>query len=113
LTALEANSGVPGKVARITGAPGDYYASPVVAEDNIYSLSAEGKLAVIKPGLRWDVLAVNDLGEECFATPAIGKTGLYVRTSKYIVPLRELMSHGMHFMHLRRRSRDLAIDWPR
>jgi len=85
VTALNAKSGEPGRQARISRAPGDYYASPVAAEDKIYTLSAEGRLGVLNPGLNWDVLAVSDLGEECQATPAIGKTRIYVRTTKSLM----------------------------
>ena len=35
---------------------------------------------MVKPGADWETLAVNDLGEECFTTPAIGDGTLYIRT---------------------------------
>ena len=37
VTSLNAKSGEPGRQARISSAPGDYYASPVGAEDKIYT----------------------------------------------------------------------------
>ena len=40
----------------------------------------EGKVSVIKAGAQWEVLGVNDLGDECFATPAIAGDRLYIRT---------------------------------
>ena len=85
VTSLDAKSGEVGRQARISGAPGDYLASPIAAEDKIYTLSAEGKLGVLRPGLSWDVLAVSDLGEECYATPAISKSCIYVRSSKSVM----------------------------
>jgi len=37
-------------------------------------------VSVIKAGAQWEVLGVNDLGDECFATPAIAGDRLYIRT---------------------------------
>ena len=39
-----------------------------------------GKIAVVKPGGNLEVLAVNDLGDLIYATPAIDCGRLYVRT---------------------------------
>jgi hypothetical protein len=36
---------------------------------------------VVKAGGKdWEVLAVKDLGEECYATPAIADDRIYIRT---------------------------------
>jgi outer membrane protein assembly factor BamB len=51
-------------------------ASPIVS----LFLMDYGHVAVVKAGRDWEVLAVNDLGEECFATPAIADGRLYIRT---------------------------------
>ncbi len=80
LTALDAGNGVVLKQARLEQAPGNYYASPVEADDKIYTVSNEGKVSVIRPGKNWDVIATNDLGDECYATPAIADGRLYIRT---------------------------------
>ena len=82
LTALDASSGVVVKQARLQDAPGDYFASPVAADDKIFTISQEGKVSVIKPGKDWEVLATNDLDEECYSTPAFGDGQLYIRTKK-------------------------------
>jgi len=50
------------------------------ADDKIYTLSEEGKVSVIKPGAEWEIMAVNDLGDSCKATPAIADGRLYIRT---------------------------------
>jgi len=80
LTALEASSGKVLKQARLQGALGDYFASPVVADDKIFTISHEGKVTVLKPGPDWEALATNDLNDECNATPAFADGKLYVRT---------------------------------
>ena len=60
--------------------PGEYYSSPVAADGKVFMLSASGKATVLKAGAQWDILAVNDLSEECWATPAIAGDSLYIRT---------------------------------
>jgi outer membrane protein assembly factor BamB len=64
----------------MTGAAGAYYASPVAADGKIFTVSEEGKLAVMKAGGEWELLKVNDFGDECYASPAIVDGKLYVRT---------------------------------
>lgn len=80
LTALEASTGKVLKQARLQGALGDYFASPVAADDKIFTISHEGKLTVLRPGGDWEVLTTNDLGDECNATPAFADGRLYIRT---------------------------------
>jgi len=80
LTALQASTGKVLKQARLQGALGDYFASPVVADDKIFTISHEGKVTVLKPGANWEVLTTNDLGDECNASPAFGDGKLYIRT---------------------------------
>jgi hypothetical protein len=65
---------------RIRGAIDDFYASPVAADDKLFFVGASGKVAVVRPGGSFDVLAVNDLGSPSYATPAIGDGRIYIRT---------------------------------
>ncbi len=82
LTAFNPATGEVLKAGRVQGALGGYSASPVAAEGKIYIASEEGKLAVLRAGRDWDVLAVNDLGEGSFATPALSAGRIYVRTDE-------------------------------
>jgi len=84
LTALDASTGNVYKQARLKKALGNYYASPVAGDGKIFTLSHQGKLSVIQPGSDWKVLAVNDLGKECSATPAIAEGRLYIRTRDHL-----------------------------
>jgi hypothetical protein len=43
-------------------------------------LSQACKLTVLKAGGEWETLAVNDLDDVCFSTPAIADSRLYLRT---------------------------------
>jgi outer membrane protein assembly factor BamB len=88
LTTLDPATGKVAKQSRIPGALGEYLASPIAADGKVFTLSHEGKLAVLKPGAQWEILAINDLAEECWATPAISDDAVFVRTSKAIYCFR-------------------------
>jgi outer membrane protein assembly factor BamB len=82
LTALNPATGHVLKTGRVTGALGGYSASPVAADGKIYLVNEEGKVAVLRAGRDWDILAVNDLGEGSFATPALSQGRIYVRSDE-------------------------------
>ena len=80
LTALDPKTGKILKQGRLAGALGTYYSSPVGAAGKVFVLSQEGKLTVLKAGADWEILAVNNLDDDAYATPAIVDNKLYVRT---------------------------------
>jgi hypothetical protein len=80
VTSLNPASGEVLKMGRTPEALEDYYASPVAADGKIFLVSASGKVTVLKAGAQWEILALNDLGEEVWATPAIAGSNLYIRT---------------------------------
>src|SRR6185369_15340559 len=80
VTSMNPSSGEVLKMGRTPEALEDYYASPVSADGKIFMVSASGKVTVIKAGEQWEILATNDLGEECWATPAIAGNNIYIRT---------------------------------
>lgn len=80
VTSLDPESGKILKQGRAAQSLGEYFASPVAADGKVYLLSGEGKLTVLKAAGDWDVLTVNDLEEEAFATPALAGGRIYVRT---------------------------------
>ena len=84
LTSFEPGSGRILKQGRVEGALGDYFASPIAADGKIYLASKEGKLAVVRAGGDWEVLKVNNLDEEIWATPAFGAGRIFVRTQQAI-----------------------------
>jgi outer membrane protein assembly factor BamB len=69
-------------MARIEGALGGYSSSPVAAEGKVWLASEEGKVSVLRAGGEWEVLAVNDLDEGCYATPALAEGIIYLRTEE-------------------------------
>lgn len=80
VTSINPSTGAVLKQGRADTALGEYYASPVAADGKLYLASEEGKMAVLKAGAQWEVLAVNDLGDEIYATPALSEGRIYVRT---------------------------------
>jgi outer membrane protein assembly factor BamB len=80
VTALDAASGKTLKEGRSPQALGEYHASPVAADNKIFLANTEGKISVLKAGAQWEVLGVNDMGEEVHATPALSGGRIYVRT---------------------------------
>ena len=84
VTSLDPATGRPLKQGRSLGALGEYYASPVAADGKVFLASVEGKITVLKAAAQWEVLGVNDIGEEIHSTPALSGGRLYVRTRRAI-----------------------------
>jgi len=82
VTTLDPATGAVLKTGRAEGAIDPYYASPVAADGKVFLASHSGKVAVLRAGPQWELLAVNDLDETTLATPAIADGRLYVRTEK-------------------------------
>ena len=82
VTSLDPNTGEEKFKSRIAGAAGNYYASPIVAGQQIIFANTKGQVSVINAGDNLDVISVNDLGEQIYATPAIHQDRLYVRTTE-------------------------------
>lgn len=68
------------KQGRLHGAIDKYFSSPVAADDKVFLIGQGGQVSVLKAAGEWEVLAVNELDDECFATPAIADGRLYIRT---------------------------------
>jgi outer membrane protein assembly factor BamB len=71
------------------GALGDYYSSPVAADDKIYVASMEGVVTVLAGGGELKILARNELDEPVLATPAIVDGKIYVRTQDHLYAFGE------------------------
>ena len=80
LLALDPETGVMIKEARLPEAPGEYFASLIAGDGKVYAASAEGKITVIRPGHPWEAVASFDLGDSLVATPALGAGVMFVRT---------------------------------
>jgi len=59
---------------------GRYYGSPVWVNGVLYCINTDGAVVVIKAAPKYDLLAVNPLGEKSQATPAVAGGRMYLRT---------------------------------
>lgn len=62
----------------------NFSASPVGAADRIYLLSEEGSTVVLQRGSQWNVLAINELDETFYASPAIVGDAIYLRGDQHL-----------------------------
>src|SRR2546426_4389002 len=68
------------KQGRLQGAIDKYFSSPVGADDKVFLIGEGGAVSVLKAAGEWEILKVNQLDDECFATPAIADGRIYIRT---------------------------------
>ncbi len=61
-----------------------HHASPVVAEGRIYATAADGTTYVLAAKPTFEVLAKNEFGEDCSASPAISGGDLFYRTAHFL-----------------------------
>jgi outer membrane protein assembly factor BamB len=80
LTTLDPTTGRVFKQGRLRGLPGSYLASIVAADGKVFIASQSGVVAVLKAGGDQELLSANNLDEDIFATPAIDKDRIFIRT---------------------------------
>jgi len=68
------------KQGRLHGAIDKYFSSPVAADDKVFLIGEAGQVSVLKAAGDWQILKVNELDDEVFATPAIADGRIYIRT---------------------------------
>jgi outer membrane protein assembly factor BamB len=81
LTGMDPDNGEILWRERVTDTGSRYFASPVAADGKIFLAGEDGKVSVIKAGRAFARLGLNDLGEHCYATPAIAGRCLLIRTT--------------------------------
>ena len=62
-------------------------ASLVAADGKIFCPSENGKVYVLKPGPEFEILATNDMGSPCMATPAFSKGVMFIRTVDRLIAI--------------------------
>jgi outer membrane protein assembly factor BamB len=68
------------KQGRLKGAIDKYFASPIGADGKVWLVSQDGTVSVVSAKGDWEVLQVNTLDDEVFATPVPGDGELFIRT---------------------------------
>lgn len=61
-----------------------FSASAVTAGGLAYFLSDDGAMTVLRPGVKFDRVAVNELGENSYASPAVSGGQLFLRAEKHL-----------------------------
>jgi outer membrane protein assembly factor BamB len=64
---------------------GRHHASPVLVNGLVYFINDDGQINVIKPGPRFDRVAQYQLGENCYASPAISDGQVFLRGFKHLL----------------------------
>jgi len=59
---------------------GPIYGSPICVDGNLYCMTKEGKVIVIRAHATYELLGVHDLGDESFSTPVMSPSGMVFRT---------------------------------
>jgi outer membrane protein assembly factor BamB len=81
VTCLEARSGETVYQNRLQG---KFSASPIAAAGRIYFANEDGDTFVVRAGRRFEVLAINSLGEGILASPAVLDGRIYLRGAKHL-----------------------------
>ncbi len=66
---------------------GPFYGSPVWVNGNLYCITRKGEVVVVKAAPKYELLAVNPLGEESYATPAVAGGRMYLRTYSHLISI--------------------------
>lgn len=67
-----------------TKGTGTHYASPIIANGMVYTFAGNGRVSVIQAGDTPQVIAVNEMNDGVYATPAIVDGTIYLRTHSAI-----------------------------
>ncbi len=66
---------------------GPFYGSPVWVDGKLYCITRKGEVVVIKAAPTYELLAVNPLGEDSYATPAVAGGRMYLRTYSHLISI--------------------------
>jgi outer membrane protein assembly factor BamB len=63
---------------------GEHHASLASANGLVYFLNDDGVMNIVKPGPAFERVARNELGERCFASPAISEGRIFLRGEQHL-----------------------------
>ncbi|MDT8300268.1 MAG: PQQ-binding-like beta-propeller repeat protein [Sedimentisphaerales bacterium] len=63
---------------------GRHHASPVLVEGRLFYINDNGQVNVIKPGVEFERVAQYELGESCYASPAISDGQVFIRGFEHL-----------------------------
>lgn len=88
LSCYEAKTGVRVYRQRLGSGITGFSASAVAAGGQLYFSGESGEVYVVRAGREFEILAVNDMGETCMATPAISEGSLFFRTRHKLIAIK-------------------------
>jgi len=62
-----------------------FSASGIAADGKLYFSSEKGNIYVVKAGQEYQLIAKNQMGDNCMASPAISGNALYFRTQHFVI----------------------------
>ena len=62
----------------------NYDSSPLYINGNIWFFSVKGEVLIIKAGRKYEVIAENQMDSGVWATPAVLRNSMIIRTQKYL-----------------------------
>jgi outer membrane protein assembly factor BamB len=63
---------------------GRHHASPVLVGGLVFFINDDGRINVVKPGVRFERVAQYELGESCYASPAISDGQVFLRGFQHL-----------------------------
>jgi outer membrane protein assembly factor BamB len=63
---------------------GRHHASPVLIDGLVFFINDDGEVNVIRPGVEFERVAKYELGESCYASPAISDGQIFLRGFKHL-----------------------------
>ncbi len=63
---------------------GEQHASLVYADGLVYFLNDKGVMNIVRPEPEFQRLARNELGEKCFASPALSGGRIFIRSEAHL-----------------------------
>lgn len=87
LLCMDATSGEVVQRGRLTGATGQYYASPVSDCKKLLLANLAGQLSLVEAGREWKSLSTLDFEESIMAPPSVHHGKFYVRTATRFIAL--------------------------
>jgi outer membrane protein assembly factor BamB len=85
VTCFSAKTGEQHYSERLGTGRSGFTASPVSADGKLYFTSEQGTVYVLRAAPKFEILATNELGEPCMATPAISGDALFFRTRGHLM----------------------------
>jgi outer membrane protein assembly factor BamB len=66
---------------------GAFYSSPVLVDGRLYCTTKRGEVVVLRAAEKYELLAINQLGEKTYATPAVAGGQMYFRTFSHLISI--------------------------